>query len=685
MLGALLVVGVAGQAQANPNEIPDSGSRPAPAGEVPLPDGSAARIPTLPEAGAGPLAADIAGVEAEIATVVARLGELEPQLDPALDTRQQAEQAWQDAQAERDAAVTALAELVEEAYQGAAAVLPQLNGAPLRDLAAHAPLPVDSPMGGDAAGRELLRADRAEDEAEEAYLAAVDEQESLAGQIQSQESELASLQDELDRLRDRNVALLEEQEEAEQRRAAEESFPLQTTVAGLRAHERAQRAVQFALDQLGKPYLWGAEGPDRYDCSGLMWDAYRSVGETLPRVASDQYRGTRTRPVARQALLPGDLIFFSRSSTDWRQVHHVGMYVGDGRMVHSPNRNDVVKVSPIWWSTFFGATRVVDAVPSGDPAPSPPGSGPPGSGPPTGPTTPSPSPTTPSPSPTGSPTPSPTATPTPSPSGTVVPELSGMTAAEAEEAIRSAGLLPEQGNAVANGCEQPGQVAAQDPQADAEAEQGDTVTYRICEPGLPQVVGETKEDAQTLLEGLQQDLELNFAVAIDYVPAEEGQQPGVVVAMQPAAGTAVREVAEVTLTVTTTETVPEVAEKEEAAAVAALEDLGLEVTIEYVAPQGDAEPGKVRGVEPAAGTPTADVGDEVTLTVVGAELPEVIGETLADALAMLDSGGFADVEVEDEAGEPVDPEENDDRSVVNQEPAPGVHRYGTPVTLIVPV
>jgi cell wall-associated NlpC family hydrolase len=137
------------------------------------------------------------------------------------------------------------------------------------------------------------------------------------------------------------------------------------------------RAVQFALAQAGKPYVWGAEGPDSYDCSGLVQASYAAAGVALPRTARPQYLATVPVPVS--ALLPGDLLFFGPDPNDWRSIHHVAIYLGRGLMVHAPTTGDVVRIAPIWWAEFFGATRVTGApaalrtvtVPAGRRAPAP--------------------------------------------------------------------------------------------------------------------------------------------------------------------------------------------------------------------------------------------------------------------------------------------------------------------------
>jgi cell wall-associated NlpC family hydrolase len=126
-----------------------------------------------------------------------------------------------------------------------------------------------------------------------------------------------------------------------------------------------QRALQFAVAQLGKPYVWGAEGPDTYDCSGLVQAAYAAAGVALPRTARPQYLATVPVPVA--AMVPGDLLFFGPDPQRWNSIHHVGIYLGNGKMVHAPTTGDVVRVAPIWWAEFFGATRVVDTAGQGTP------------------------------------------------------------------------------------------------------------------------------------------------------------------------------------------------------------------------------------------------------------------------------------------------------------------------------
>ncbi|HXT43418.1 MAG TPA: C40 family peptidase [Pseudonocardiaceae bacterium] len=100
--------------------------------------------------------------------------------------------------------------------------------------------------------------------------------------------------------------------------------------------EVAGRAIQYALGEIGKPYVWGATGPSAYDCSGLMLRAYESAGITLPRVARQQYWAGAQLPV-RQAQ-PGDLLFWGYDTSNPDSIHHVAMYLGNGRMVEAANQ-----------------------------------------------------------------------------------------------------------------------------------------------------------------------------------------------------------------------------------------------------------------------------------------------------------------------------------------------------------
>ncbi|CEQ21895.1 SH3-domain-containing protein [[Clostridium] sordellii] len=122
---------------------------------------------------------------------------------------------------------------------------------------------------------------------------------------------------------------------------------------------KAQAIINLAKAQLGKPYVWGAEGPNAFDCSGLTYYVYGQNGISLPRTAREQSNVGTT--ISQSQLQPGDLIF---SSTDGSgRVTHVGIYIGNGQMIHAPQEGDVVKVtnsnSSYWQSTFVTAKRVL--------------------------------------------------------------------------------------------------------------------------------------------------------------------------------------------------------------------------------------------------------------------------------------------------------------------------------------
>jgi cell wall-associated NlpC family hydrolase len=113
---------------------------------------------------------------------------------------------------------------------------------------------------------------------------------------------------------------------------------------------RATRAVAFALAQQGKPYQWGAQGPNAYDCSGLTWAAWRAAGVTIPRTAADQLAGL---PRVRGRAQPGDLLIYRSQGPSGR---HVAMVVGGGRMVEALRAGVLVRVTELR-DGWLGAVR----------------------------------------------------------------------------------------------------------------------------------------------------------------------------------------------------------------------------------------------------------------------------------------------------------------------------------------
>ena len=101
----------------------------------------------------------------------------------------------------------------------------------------------------------------------------------------------------------------------------------------------AGKAVAFAYAQIGKPYSWGADGPDSYDCSGLTLAAWRQAGVELPHNARRQYGSTAH--ISRADLHPGDLIFY------YGGISHVAMYIGGGKMIHAPEYGERVRIADV--------------------------------------------------------------------------------------------------------------------------------------------------------------------------------------------------------------------------------------------------------------------------------------------------------------------------------------------------
>lgn len=148
-------------------------------------------------------------------------------------------------------------------------------------------------------------------------------------------------------------------------RMYEKTITSNNSVAVSRGGISRQAAVAQAklaaliADEMGKPYQWGATGPDSYDCSGLVYALYGKLGIQLPRVSRDQ--GSAGVYVPKEDLIYGDLVFFAR---DGQNIHHVGIYVGAGMFVHAPETGDVVKkttlMSGYYANCYYTARRVIN-------------------------------------------------------------------------------------------------------------------------------------------------------------------------------------------------------------------------------------------------------------------------------------------------------------------------------------
>ena len=129
--------------------------------------------------------------------------------------------------------------------------------------------------------------------------------------------------------------------------AAEEEAPVASSGSG-----RAQQVVDAALTKVGSSYVWGTSGPSTFDCSGLTSWAYRQIGVNLTRSSRGQY-SSAGRKVSKSELQPGDLVFY------YSPVSHVGLYIGNGKIVHAANPRRGVNITSLNSMPFTGARRVV--------------------------------------------------------------------------------------------------------------------------------------------------------------------------------------------------------------------------------------------------------------------------------------------------------------------------------------
>ena len=131
------------------------------------------------------------------------------------------------------------------------------------------------------------------------------------------------------------------------------------TIQGGNVDAKVQNVLNLAFKQQGKPYKWGATGPNSFDCSGFTSYVYKNgAGVNLPRVSRSQ--ATVGKKVSRAELKPGDLVFFS-SKGPKGTIDHVGILIGNNEFIHSPHTGDVVKISSLKGSyyskNYVGARR----------------------------------------------------------------------------------------------------------------------------------------------------------------------------------------------------------------------------------------------------------------------------------------------------------------------------------------
>jgi peptidoglycan DL-endopeptidase CwlO len=190
-------------------------------------------------------------------------------------------------------------------------------------------------------------------------LAALEKKEAdLASLKARSDQKLTDAKAVLDKLTEQQRKLIEQQEKAQAEAAARTAADggagkTPDTSAGDPGSEsgssKGQAAVAFAKRQLGKPYVFGAAGPNAYDCSGLTLSAWRAAGVSLSRTSQSQYRDGRS--VAKSDLQPGDLVFY------YSGISHVALYVGGGQIIHAPNSRSSVKYAPLDSMPYMGARR----------------------------------------------------------------------------------------------------------------------------------------------------------------------------------------------------------------------------------------------------------------------------------------------------------------------------------------
>jgi peptidoglycan DL-endopeptidase CwlO len=375
----------------------------------------------------GPLAGEI--IDAQ--TTAERLGEqlkgIGDQVATAQSLTAPLQTAWENAHADVTKLQAEIAARQSPSPSASSSPSPSASPAPPPSASpspspSAGPSPDATPTDDATLAAELATAQHAESAAKAALDAAILVESEISGRYSVLNEQFVRAQSALSVLQARNAdkmaAIDSARDTFENGQAA--ARDVSTAVNGMAAGAAAQKAVAFALSQIGKPYAWAEEGPDAYDCSGLTFASYLSVGIRLPRVAVDQYLHGPGSYVPVTQLLPGDLLFFSTDHNDASKIHHVAMYIGGGRMVHAPNFGEHVKVAPIWWTEYYGALRVVPAVAApgatSAPAPAPaPATTEPAPAP-AEPTTSAPAPApVPAPAPSSSPSPSDSPAPAPAP------------------------------------------------------------------------------------------------------------------------------------------------------------------------------------------------------------------------------------------------------------------------------
>jgi cell wall-associated NlpC family hydrolase len=165
----------------------------------------------------------------------------------------------------------------------------------------------------------------------------------LKAQLGEEKATIDKKVDEAESLLDRLKA------EQRERMMSSSRSEVRAPAAPVPASGRAAAAVSYAMAQVGDAYVYGAAGPDAFDCSGLTMAAWAQAGVALPHSSSAQYSSGPA--VSASALQPGDLVFY------YSPISHVGMYIGNGMIVHAANPSTGVQVAGLYSMPFSGAVR----------------------------------------------------------------------------------------------------------------------------------------------------------------------------------------------------------------------------------------------------------------------------------------------------------------------------------------
>lgn len=249
--------------------------------------------------------------------------------------------------------------LARQQYQGVSELSPYLRLLLARDPQ-HA-LDQGHVIGRVAAGRaatveRLVGGEKKADDLAGAAKKALDTQLALAGRQKKQRDtvrgQLKEVEELLAALTADELAALRQAEDsgtADAQRRFLDSGALSGGQAARVPSRQGADALDFAVRQIGRPYEWGAEGPEAYDCSGLTQRAWARAGREIPRTSQEQWAELRRIPLSE--LRPGDLVVYFPKAT------HVAMYLGEGKVVQAPRPGARVKVSPIAANPVLGAVR----------------------------------------------------------------------------------------------------------------------------------------------------------------------------------------------------------------------------------------------------------------------------------------------------------------------------------------